>query len=87
MSDSDLSEEPSFSIVSSFVRERNVLFAMAKFSPLYVDYYLHLKDNRIEIDAENDELFKRGLAAFALHCVSRPRNKFWPGPLTFRIPC
>ncbi|MCH2613222.1 MAG: disulfide bond chaperone, partial [Opitutales bacterium] len=63
MSDSDPSEEPSFSIVSSFIRERNVLFAMANFSPLYVDYYLHLKDNRIEIDADTAELLKRGLAA------------------------
>ena len=87
MSDSYPSEEPSFSIVSSFVRERNVLFAMANFSPLYVDYFLHLKDNRIEIDAETDELLKRGLAAFALHCVSRPRNEVLAWTINFQIPC
>lgn len=86
MSDSYLSEEPSFSIVSSFVRERNVLFAMANFSPLYVDYFLHLKDNRIEIDAETDELLKRGLAAFALHCVSRPRNEVLAWTINFQDP-
>jgi len=86
MSDSAESEEPPFSIVSSFVRERNVLFALANFGPLYVDYYLHLKDNRIEIDVETDELLKRGLAAFALHCVSRPRNEVLAWTINFQKP-
>ncbi|MAM91316.1 MAG: disulfide bond chaperone [Opitutaceae bacterium] len=86
MSDSEQSEEAPFSIASSFVRERNTLFAMANFSPLYVDYYLHLKDNRIEIDSETDDLFKRGLAAFALHCVSRPRNEVLAWTINFQEP-
>lgn len=75
MPESESTSEPVFSIVSSFVRGRNVLFSTANFSELYVDYYLHLKDHRIEMDSESDELLKTSLAAFALHCVSRPRNE------------
>ncbi len=79
-------DESVFSIVSSFVRGRNVLFAQANFSPLYVDYYLHLKDNRIEMQPVVDELLKTALAAFALHCVSRPRNEVLAWTINFQDP-
>ncbi len=86
MAEAESSSEPVFTIVSSFVRERNVLLAMASFSDLYVDYYLHRKDNRIEIDARADDLLKTALAAFVLHCVSRPRNEVLAWTINFQDP-
>ncbi len=79
-------ENQRLSIVSNFVRERNVLFAMADFGALYVDYYLHLKDHRVEISAENDQFLKTALAIFALHCVSRPRNEVLAWTINFQEP-
>ncbi len=79
--DSDL-----LTLKSRFVRGRNVLFAMADFGPLYVDYYLHLKDNHIEQAAEPDRFLKAGLALFSLHCVSRPRNDILAWTLNFQQP-
>lgn len=58
-----------------FVRNRNVLLARADFGELYVDYYLHLGANQIAVAPEHDALFKRALAAFTLHCASRPWNE------------
>lgn len=86
MPDLDPSDDSSFTIVSSFVRERNVLYATANFSDLYVDYYLHLKDNRIDMSPRADDLLKRALAAFALHCVSRPRNEVLAWTINFQDP-
>jgi|TARA_B110000495_G_C23036572_1_gene619315 molecular chaperone Hsp33 len=86
MSEPEPTSEPVFSIVSSFARGRNVLLAKANFSDLYIDYYLHLKDNGIEMDPKSDELLKTALAAFALHCVSRPRNEVLAWTINFQKP-
>ena len=86
MPEAELPNEPAFTIVSSFVRERNVLFAMANFSDLYVEYYLHLKDNKIGMDPRADDLLKTTLAAFSLHCVSRPRNEVLAWTINFQDP-
>jgi molecular chaperone Hsp33 len=58
-----------------FVRNRNVLLARTDFGAMYVDYYLHLSANQIRVTPEHDALFKRALAAFTLHCASRPWNE------------
>src|SRR3954470_15161983 len=58
-----------------FVRNRNALIARADFAELYVDYYLHLSTNQIKVAPEHDTMFKRALAAFTLHCASRPWNE------------
>ena len=55
-----------------FVRGRNALLARAWFEPLYVDYYLHLADLRLQLSPVIDTLMKEGLAAMALHMASRP---------------
>ena len=75
MSENEQDGSFALSITSSFIRERNALFAMADFGELYADYYLHRKDHRIELSARSDDLLKIGLAAFSLHCVSHPRNE------------
>jgi molecular chaperone Hsp33 len=86
MSEPESTSEPVFSIVSSFVRGRNVLLAKANFSDLYIDYYLHLKDHGIEMEPAADDLLKSTLAAFALHCVSRPRNEVLAWTINFQKP-
>src|ERR1700691_1641361 len=56
-----------------FVRGRNAVVARADLTDLFVDYYLHLAKYRIQPDAGHDALFKDALAAFLLHCATRPR--------------
>ena len=62
-------------ITVDFVRHRNAMLVQADLSPLFVDYYLHMGDNRLKYFAEQEELLKRGLVAFTLHCASRPRHE------------
>ena len=69
-----------------FVRDRNALLARADFSDLYVDYYLHLAEQRLKPPAEAAELFKRALAAFVLHCASRPRTELTAWTINFQQP-
>jgi len=69
-----------------FVRNRNVLVARAAFSELYVDYYLHLGAQKIQMDPAHDEIFKRALAAFTLHCASRPWKELIAWTIHFQEP-
>lgn len=69
-----------------FVRGRNALLARADFAELYVDYYLHLSANRIKVAPEHDAMFKRALAAFTLHCASRPLNELTAWTINFQEP-
>lgn len=73
-------------IRTHFVRHRNALLARADFGDLFVDYYLHLSRHGIKVAPEHDALFKRTLAAFALHCASRPRNELTAWTLNFQQP-
>lgn len=79
-------ESEVLSIKSRFVRGRNLLFAKADFSQLFVDYYLHLKDNGLALAPELDQRFKIALALFSLHCVSRPRNDILAWTVNFQEP-
>lgn len=73
-------------IKSRFVRGRNVLYAKADFGTLFVDYYLHQKDNDLDLSVESDERLKRALALFSLHCISRPRNEILAWTVNFQEP-
>jgi molecular chaperone Hsp33 len=73
-------------VTTWFVRSRNALFAKADFGQLYVDYYLHLSDQAIKVTPEHDALFKRALAAFVLHAVSRPWNELTAWTINFQQP-
>lgn len=57
---------------SIFIRQRNCLLLTADFSPLYVDYYLHLMQHGMRPNPLEDGVFKQLLAFFTLHLVSRP---------------
>lgn len=69
-----------------FVRHRNALLARAEVSDLLVDYYLHLSAHQLKVRPEHDALFKRALAAFVLHCASRPRNELIAWTINFQEP-
>ena len=69
-----------------FVRNRNVLVARASFTDLYVDYYLHLGTQQIQVAPEHDAIFKRALAAFTLHCASRPWKEMIAWTINFQQP-
>jgi molecular chaperone Hsp33 len=69
-----------------FVRARNAMVARAEFSDLFVDYYLHLTDHAIKPEPDHDAMFKRGLAAFTLHCASRPWNELTAWTINFQLP-
>lgn len=63
-----------------------MLLARTEFGSLFVDYYLHLGKHQIHPGPEADAMFKRGLAAFVLHCASRPRNELIAWTINFQQP-
>ena len=69
-----------------FVRSRNALLARADFGELFVDYYLHLGAQQLKPAPAHDAMFKRALAAFVLHCASRPRNELTAWTINFQQP-
>ena len=71
---------------SYFVRHRNALLARAEFSPLYVDYYLHLMEIGMRPDPEDDVMLKDGLAAMVLHLISKPWHHIAAWTLHFEKP-
>jgi Disulfide bond chaperones of the HSP33 family len=73
-------------IRTHFVRGRNALVARADFGDLFVDYYLHLSDQKLQIAPEHDAMFKRALAAFALHSASRPWKEMTAWTINFQQP-
>jgi molecular chaperone Hsp33 len=73
-------------ICTYYVRHRNVLLARAQFTELFVDYFLHVADYHLHPTEEHSALFKDALAAFALHCASRPRSELAAWTLHFEEP-
>lgn len=78
--------EPGHEVRTRFVRGRNALVARATFSELYVDYYLHLGAHGVKPPEALDAAFKRALAAFVLHCASRPRNEITAWTINLQEP-
>ncbi len=73
-------------VVTDFIRHRNVLIAHGDLSPIFVDYYLHLADQHIRHTPEHDRLLHDALAAFVLHCASRPRTEHLAWTINFQDP-
>lgn len=69
-----------------FVRHRNALLARADFGPLFADLYLHLAEHGLRHAEAPDRIFKDALAAFALHCASRPAHEHMAWTLGFQRP-
>mgnify|MGYP006350771083 CR=1 FL=1 len=53
--------ESGIEVRTYFVRNRNALLARASLSELFVDYYLHLGEQKLKVALEHDALFKRAL--------------------------
>jgi len=79
-------DDAGLEVSTSFVRSRNALHARAEFGDLFVDYYLHLSRHQIHPSNAADAMFKRALAAFVLHCASRPRNELTAWTINFQKP-
>ena len=76
-----------FTIVQAiFVRRRNCLLLRADFSPLFVDYYLHLMQHKQRNAEAEDSMFKQLLAFFTLHLVSRPWQEYHAWTLNIKDP-
>jgi molecular chaperone Hsp33 len=75
--------DPGLEIQTLFVRGRNVLLTKADFGTLFVDYYLHLADQKMRYTPDQDRLFRKALAAIVLHCASRPWNELSAWTLHF----
>lgn len=81
------SQEPEpIEIRCYFVREKNALAVRGQFSDLYMDYYLHLMENKLKNEPEQDQNLKDGLAALALHLASRPWNEAIAWTLSWQNP-
>lgn len=73
-------------VTVDFVRHRNALLARGDLGPLFTDHYLHLADNKLRYTSEQDALFRSALAAFTLHCASRPLNEHIAWTVNFQEP-
>jgi molecular chaperone Hsp33 len=81
--------EPELSVVevrSYFVRKRNALLVRGRFSPLYLDYYLHLMQHQLKYEEAMDEMLKDALVGMALHLCSRPQDESCAWTLNFHEP-
>lgn len=64
-------EEP-ITVDSVFVRGRNILLIEANFTPIYIDYYLHLMQHGLRYPEDLDARLKELLAFLTLHACARP---------------
>jgi molecular chaperone Hsp33 len=81
--------DPELSVVdvrSFFVRKRNALLVRGRFSPLYLDYYLHLMQHHLKYEEGHDAMLKDALAGIALHLGSRPQDEGCAWTMNFHKP-
>ena len=71
---------------SFFVRKRNALLVRAHFSPLFMDYYLHLMQHGLRNDKDADHRMKDILSALTLHLCSRPQDEVVAWTINVRHP-
>ena len=78
--------ETGLEVRTYFVRNRNALVARASFSEMFVDYYLHMGEQKIRLQPEYDAMFKRALVGLTLHLASRPWNEMVAWTLHYQKP-
>ncbi len=69
-----------------FVRHRNALMVRCDFSPLFMDYYLHLLDLGVKHTPAIDRMLKEALVGVTMHCASRPWNERHAWTVNFQHP-
>ncbi len=77
---------PGFAIFNRFVRGRNILLSEIQGEPLFNELQKHQQQYNIEVPDEISPIFKGLLAAFTLHCASRPRNEVLAWTIRFNDP-
>lgn len=85
-SDSSNPVEGGVIVYNRFIRTRNVLLSEVDCSPLFASLEKHRLSNEIETPTHVDALFRNMLAAFTLHCASRPRNELMAWTVRFTNP-
>lgn len=86
MQDDQTNQTDGANVTVDFVRHRNALLARGDLGPLFTDHYLHLADHQLRYTPEQDGLFRSALAAFTLHCASRPLNEHLAWTMNFQAP-
>ncbi len=86
MQDDQVCDANGAGVAVEFVRHRNALLVRGDLGPLFTDHYLHLADHKLRLTPEQDGLFRAALAAFTLHCASRPLNEHIAWTLNFQEP-
>ncbi len=87
MSEDPIDPSEEFTIVESvFVRHRNCLLLRGQFTPVYIGYYLHLKDHGLRYPATLDQTLKDLLAVLTLHLSARPRAESIAWTANLRAP-
>ena len=73
-------------VTVDFVRHRNAMLVRADLGALFTDFYLHVADHQLHYTPEQAAIFKAALAAFTLHCASRPLNEHIAWTMNFQNP-
>ncbi len=82
----ETSNGASVGVESLFVRGRNVLLSVADLAPIFNYFDTHLAENQIAVSDEHRAMFATALAAFTMHCASRPRNEHLSWTINFQQP-
>jgi molecular chaperone Hsp33 len=69
-----------------FVRKRNALLVRGVFSDLFMDYYLHCADLKVQLTPELDAMMKEALVSFTMHLASRPWSERHAWTVNFQTP-
>lgn len=85
--DDDGAEGPSdIEVRSYFVRKRNALLVRGIFSDLFMDYYLHSAELKLQLAPQIDGMMKDALVAFTLHLAACPWNERHAWTVNFQKP-
>lgn len=78
--------EDTFPITNHFVRGRNVLVSTADMGPLFAQFQKHRHHFQIELNDEQEAIFRAFLSGFALHTASYPRTAILAWTIHFQDP-
>jgi len=79
----DKAEQARIEVRSYYVRERHAMALRADLKPLFMDVYLHLMQNGVELAPEHADVLKDGIAGMVLHLTSRPWDEITAWTLNF----
>lgn len=86
MSEKELAEQ--YSVVESyFIRDKNILMLEADLEWLYNHFQQHVAQHEMQASEQIQQIFWQGLAAFALHCASKPKHQVFAWTINLGDPC